>query len=196
MRRLLLAFWFAVLVAGLPTAALAAESEKKEAAASGEGDLKIWEWANFLILAGGLGYLIRKHASPYYAARAAGISKDLVDSERTAKDAEARAAEVDRRLASLDADIAALRLESQKESAAEVERYAQHTASEIAKIGANGEQEIRTAQKAARLELQRYAAGLAVELAEQKVRARMDANTEDRLVGGFVRDLHPPATKN
>jgi F-type H+-transporting ATPase subunit b len=196
MRRLLLAVWFAVLVSGLPAAAVAAESEKKEAAETGEGNLKLWEWANFLILVGGLGYIVRKRLGPYYAARAAGISKDLVDSERTAKDAEARAAEVDRRLASLDAEIAALRAESQKESAAEVERFAQQTAAEIAKIGANGEQEIRTAQKAARLELQRFAAQLAVELAEQKVRARMDTGTEDRLVGGFVRDLPSPDSRN
>ncbi|HEY1218579.1 MAG: ATP synthase F0 subunit B [Bryobacteraceae bacterium] len=192
MKRLLLAVGFAVLAGGLPTAALAAQPDK-EAAASGEGHLKIWEWLNFSILAVGLGYVIRKYGGPYYAARAAGIQKDLADSERTAQDAEARAAEVDRRLASLDAEIAAMRAESQKESAAEVERYAQQTAAEIAKIGANGEQEIRTAQKAARLDLQRYAAQLAVELAEQKVRARMDARTEDRLVVGFVRDLHPPA---
>jgi len=119
-----------------------------------------------------------------------------VESERTAEAAAARAAEVDRRLASLDTEIAALRAESQKESAAEVERFAQQTAAEIAKIGALGEQEIRTAQKAARLDLQCYAAQLAVDLAEQKVRARMDADTEDRLVGGFVRGLHPPAVRN
>ena len=170
MKRLLLAISLTVLAAGLSTAVLAAEPNKKEAAASGEGNLKIWEWANFLLLAGGLGYLIRKHAGPYYAARAAGISKDLVESERTAEAAAARAAEV--------------------------ERFAQQTAAEIAKIGALGEQEIRTAQKAARLDLQCYAAQLAVDLAEQKVRARMDADTEDRLVGGFVRGLHPPAVGN
>ena len=113
MKRLLLAVSLAVLTAGLPTAALAAEPDKKEAEASGEGNLKIWEWANFLLLAGGLGYIIRKYAGPYYAARADGIRKDLVDSERTAKDAEVRAAEVDRRLASLDVEIAGLRAESQ-----------------------------------------------------------------------------------
>jgi len=193
MKRLLLAASLAVVAVGLPAAALAAEPEKKEAAASGEGHLKIWEWANFLLFAGGLGYLIGKHAGPLLTARAAGIRKDLVDSERTIKDAEARAAEVERRLANLDVEIAALRAESRKEAAAEVERFAQHTAAEISKIGAIGEQEIRTAEKAARLELRRYAAQLAVELAEQKVRGRMDPATEDRMVGGFVRDLQPPA---
>jgi F0F1-type ATP synthase membrane subunit b/b' len=196
MKRLVLAVSLAVLTAGLPAAALAAEPARKEAEAGGEGNLKIWEWANFLILVGGLGYLIRKHAGPFYAARAAGIGKDLVESERIAKDAAARAAEVDRRLASLDSEIAALRAESRKESAAEVERFASQTAAEIARIGVNGEQEIRAAQKAARLDLQCYAAHLALELAEQKVRVRMDAGAEDRLVGSFVRDLRPSAFKS
>jgi len=193
MKRLMLGAWLAVLAAGLPAVALAAESEKKEAAESGEGNLKIWEWANFLLLAGGLVYLARKYAGPYYASRAAGIRKDLEESERVAKQAEARVAEVERRLANLDAEIAALRAEAQRESATEVERYARETAAEIAKIGAGGEQEIAAAEKAARLELRRYAARLAVELAEQKVRARLDAETEKRLVGGFVRGLQPPA---
>ena len=165
-----------------------------EGGEAGGGNLQGWKWANFLLLAAGLGYLIGKNAGPFFAARSQSISRDISASEQIRRDAEARAAEVDRRLANLEADIAALRAESQKEAAAETERYAQRTAAEIAKIGANGEQEIWAAQKAARLELQRYAARLAVELAERKVRARMDADAEDRLVGGFARGLHPPAT--
>jgi hypothetical protein len=124
----------------------------------------------------------RKHAGPYFAARAAGISKDLVESERTAKEAEARAAEVDRRLAGLEVEIAALRAESQKEAAAETERYAQQTTAEIAKIGANGEQEIRRGQKP------RASTCSAMPRSwrwswRAEVRARMDPDTEDRLVG-------------
>jgi len=195
-KRLLLAAFLAVLAAGLPAAALAAEPEKKEAESSPEGNLKIWEWANFLLLAAGLGYVIRKQAGPYFAARSARISQDMLESERTAKDAEARAAEVERRLASLETEIAALRAESQRESAAEAGRYAQQTTAEIAKVGARGEQEIAAAQKAARLELQRYAARLAVEMAEQKIRTRLDPEAEDRLVAGFVRGVDPPAQRN
>jgi F0F1-type ATP synthase membrane subunit b/b' len=71
----------------------------------------------------------------------------------------------------------------------EIERLAQHTAAEIAKIQAHAEQEIASAGKAARTELKRYSAQLAVELAEQKIRARMTPQTQDALVRGFVRDL-------
>ena len=77
--------------------------------ASGEGEhggMEIWKWANFAILAGGLGYLIGKNAGPFFAGRTQQIRKDMIESGEMRKQAEARAAEVDRRLASLETEIA------------------------------------------------------------------------------------------
>jgi len=196
MKRLRLAASAAVLAAGLCAAASAAEPAKRETESSKEASLKMWEWANFVLLAAGLGYVIVKQAGPYFAARSASISQDIAESERTAKDAAARAAEVERRLANLETEIAALRAEAQEESTAETGRVAQQTAAEIAKVGAHGEQEIAAAQKAARLDLQRYAAQLAVELAEQRIRTRMDPDAESRLVETFVRGVDSPVERN
>src|ERR1022692_2498032 len=67
------------------------------------------KWANFLVLAGLLGYFIGKNAGPFFAARSAGIRKDMDESLRQREQAEAKAADVDRRLADLGEDIAALR---------------------------------------------------------------------------------------
>ena len=164
-----------------------AKTEKEESwAERHELELKI---ANFAILAGLIGYFIGKNAGPFFAARSAGIRKDMDESLRQSQQAEARAADVDRRLAHLEADIAALRSEGEKEIQAETERMSRHTADEIAKIQAHAEREIASAGKAARMELKRYSAELAVSLAEQKVRARMTPQTQDALVQGFVQDL-------
>jgi F-type H+-transporting ATPase subunit b len=186
--RLILGFaaWVA-LVAGAFAQEPEKSSEKPESFAE-KHELQL-KWANFLILAGALGYLIGKHAGPFFAARSGSIRKDMVESEQQRQAAEAQAAEVDRRLANLEKEIAALRGESQAGAQAEIERLAQHTAAEIAKIQAHAEQEIASAGKAARTELKRYSAQLAVELAEQKIRARMTPQTQDALVRGFVRDL-------
>jgi F-type H+-transporting ATPase subunit b len=148
-----------------------------------------FKWANFLILAGLLGYFIGKNAGPFFAARTAAIRKDMDDSHRQREEAEAKAAEVDRRLANLEKDIAALRGQSESEGKVETERMAQQTEAEIAKIQAHAQQEIASAGKAARMALKRYSAELAMGLAEQKVRARMTPETEDALVQGFVRNL-------
>ena len=147
------------------------------------------KWANFLLLAGLLGYFIGKNAGPFFAARSAGIRQDMDESLRQREQAEAKAADVDRRLANLEKDIAALRGQSESEAQAETERMTQQTTAEIAKIQAHAEREIASAGKAARMALKRYSAELAMGIAEQKVRARMTPDTEDALVQGFVRNL-------
>jgi len=171
---------------------LAQEPEKKEthaAAHEEEGGLDLWKWANFLLLAGGLYYLINKNAGPFFATRSAAIRKDLEESLRQRQQAEATAADVDRRLAALESDIAALRAESQRELAVGEERMTRQSAEYIAKIQAQAEQEIASAGKYARADLKRYAAELAVQVAEQKIRARMTAPAQDAMVESFVRDL-------
>ena len=155
----------------------------------GEGHLQMWKWANFLVLAGGLGYLLAKYLPPVFAARTQAITKDMVESQRIRQDAEERAADVERRLAAIETEIATLRAQSHEETTAEADRLAQHAAAEVARIQAQSEREIGDAGKDARLELRRYAAGLAIDLAAQKIRSRMTPATEDRFVRGFVRDL-------
>jgi F-type H+-transporting ATPase subunit b len=174
---------FALLISLAAGLALA---EGKEAV---DSTLPLWKWANFLLLAGGLLYLIGKMVPPMYAARSQEILKDMSESARIRQDAEARAADVARRLAGLEAEIAALRADSQRESQTETERLANYTAAEIAKIRAQSEQDICAAGKAARMDLKRYAAKLAIELAERKISARMTPAAEDGLVRSFVRDL-------
>jgi F0F1-type ATP synthase membrane subunit b/b' len=156
---------------------------------AGDGNLQMWKWANFLVLAGALGYLMGKTLPPLFASRSQAIAKDMVESEKIRRDAETRAADVERRLTGMETEIAALRTGSQKEAQAETERLAAHTAAEIVKIQAQSQRDIADAGKAARTDLKRYAAGLAIHLAEQKIRARMTPATEDGLVAGFVRDL-------
>jgi F-type H+-transporting ATPase subunit b len=162
-------------------------AEKEESFAE-KHELEL-KWANFLLLAGLLGYFIGKNAGPFFAARTAGIRKDMEESLRQREEAEAKAADVDRRLANLEKEIAALRGQGEAEEKVETARMAQQTEAEIAKIQAHAEREIASAGKAARMALKRYSAELAMGLAEQKVRARMTPETEDALVQGFVRNL-------
>ena len=147
------------------------------------------KWANFLILAGGLAYLIKKNAGPFYAERSRKIQEDIREADEIRQDAERRAAEVDRRLATLETEIAGLRAESEKEAVAETERMRRQTAAEIAKLRVHAEQEITAAGKSARAELKQYAAELAIGLAEKKLVARMTPDTQDALVRGFERDV-------
>ena len=184
---------------GEPAAGHVAEAPAGHAPASGEGHgsaaaapgagMELWKWANFLLLAGGLGYLIGKNAGPFFDARTRQIRKDMDDSAAARQSAEATAADVDRRLANLETEIAALRADSKKEVEAEAARLARQAEAEIAKIQAHSEQEIVAAGKVARMDLKKYSAELAVNLAEQKIRTRMTPDVQDELVDSFVHNL-------
>ena len=189
-----------VVLAGLAAAGMAAaqeptaEQRAAERPSEGEhGELELWKLANFVLLAGGLGYLIKKNAGPFFALRTKKIQQDMLQAQVQRKDAEMHAADVDRRLANLEAEIASLRAESDAEGKAETERSLQRTAAEIAKIQEHAEQEIVSAGKAARMELKGYSAELAVQLAEQKIAGRMTGEAQDNLVRGFVHDLKNPS---
>jgi F-type H+-transporting ATPase subunit b len=153
------------------------------------------KWANFALLAGLLGWVVRKNAGPFFAARSKKIRQEMIEAEEMRKEADARIAEVNRRLANLEAEIASLRAESQQEAHAETERSAQDTAKEIAKVQAQAEQEIVAAGKAARVELKRFTAQMALQLAEERIRGRLTPSVEDELVEGFVSDLNRPVSE-
>ena len=181
-----------LFVTGFPCAVLAQEKEAGQKAGEESGADEIWRVVNFVIMAGGVGYLIVKSAGPFFAARSKKIREEILQGEEARQEAERRAGEVDRRLANLEADIASLRAESERERAKEFERIRERTAAEIAKVQAHAEQEIAAAGKTARAELKRYAADLAIALAERKIRTRMNAETQNGLVTAFVHELETP----
>jgi len=152
-----------------------------------------WKWANFALLAGGLGYLIAKKAPAFFQGRTAQIRKGIADAAKFKADAEARAAGIEKKVAELGAEIEALRAGARKESEAEYERLREETARQFAKIQAQAEREIASAAKAARMELKAQAAELAIGLAEKQLLGRITAEAGRGLVAGFVKDLENQA---
>ncbi len=181
----------------LAAAACLGAQEKKESNEPSIG----WKWANFAILAAGLGYLISKSLPPIFRSRTAEIQKGIAEAQQIKKDAEERAAEVEAKTRSLGADIERFRTESKIEMQQEGERIRQETAAQIARLEQKAEEEIEAAGKTARRELKYYAAKLALDLAEQRVRMRLDASVEQAMADGFIQDLerqdaHNAGSKN
>jgi F-type H+-transporting ATPase subunit b len=149
----------------------------------------VWGWANFLMLAAGLGYVIKKNAGPYFAQRSLEIRKGMVEADAVRAASDAKVADVDRRIANLQSEIEALRENAKREAVAEAERARREAHAEMAKIQGHMTEEIAAAAKSARLDLRRHAAELALRLAEQKIAARLSPETQDRLVAGFVSSM-------
>jgi F-type H+-transporting ATPase subunit b len=181
-----------LLVAALACAALVAqtpeESKPGEPAGSAE-PAAIWKWANFAILAVGLGYLMAKHLPPFFQSRSGEIQKGIAEAQQIKLDAEKHAAEMEARLKALGADIEKFRAQASAEMHQEGERIRQETAAQIQRLEEHAAVEIESAGKAARRELKRYAADLSLDLAEQRIRGRLDGPAEAALADRFVSDL-------
>jgi F-type H+-transporting ATPase subunit b len=165
------------------------EKAEHEGGHEGAKDLGAWKWANFAILAAGLGYLLTKQVGPYFAAQSLAIRKGIEDAKTLSADAEKRAAAMEARLANLGAEVEALRKSAKEEANREGDRIRQETQQELAKVRANADHELNSALKAAQAELKHYSGQLAIDLARNKVRERMTAADQDALVRGFVADL-------
>ena len=191
MKRLLL---ITLIALGCAFGLAAQEAGKKEQA---EPSMAL-RWANFAILVPALGYFIYKTLPQMlvgmtlpevFRARNEEIQKGISEAQALKQDADKRAAAVDARVRMLGSEIDKFRSESKIEMQQEDERIRQETARQIARMEAQAQQEIESAGKLARRELKSYAAKLALDLAEQRVRTRLDANTENALVNGFLQDL-------
>lgn len=196
MKRFLLIALFAAA-----TTCLAQEPTKVETKGHGEsapaGDpLITWKWANFAILALGLGYMMKKSLPAFFNSRTATIQQGIADAQQVKRDAEQRAAATEAKVSALGADIEKFRNEARAEMQREGDRIQQETERLIAKVKEQAAGEIEAAGKLARRELKTYAAQLALELAEQRIRGRLDAATEARLLEGFVNDLKQQGSRN
>jgi F-type H+-transporting ATPase subunit b len=201
MRRLILLLAVLYLLPALHAQNPAAQAEPgatTETAKRGGGEVKepgdedkwvVWKWANFVVLAGGLVWLTRKAASTFFVSRTENIRKEITEAARLREESEARAAEIERRLGVLGDEIERIRTEVRAEFAHEGERIRLETERHLARIQHQAEQEMEAFARAARDQLRAHAATLALDLAEQRIRTRMDAGTQDRLVHGFVESL-------
>jgi len=179
----------------LASAALVGAQENAQTKENAEPGIA-WKWANFAILAVGLGYLVRKYLPPFFRSRTAEIQQGITEAQQMKRDAEARAAQVEARIQKLGDEIEQFRAQSREEMRQEGERIQQETAKQLGHLEQQAQQEIEAAGKAARRELKDYAAKLALDLAGERVRARLNAGTETALVDGFIQDLQRQESKN
>lgn len=194
MKRFLVCASFFLLVSSV-SAAVAQEHESGAAAGSHgkseapEKNRAPWQWANFALLAGGLGFLIYKNAGPFFRGRTEEIRRGIEAAAKMKAEADARYAEMEQRLANLDVEIASLRRHACDETAAEAARLRQEIEREMMKIQEQAQRDIESAAKTARQELRAYSAELAVDLARQRIRERITPQDQDALVTSLAGDL-------
>jgi len=185
----LLALSLRIVVFGQEHAQPAANAVNEGRGTGATGHLEAWKWANFIILAGVLGWMIGKSAPTFFRRRTDEIQRGISEAAALKQDAEARASKVELRMASLQSEIEHVRAESKSEMEKEAARIRQETQHYRTRIQGHGEQEVDAHSRHIEKELRAYSAQLAIELAGQRIRARMSGDTQNALVDGFLKQL-------
>ncbi len=147
----------------------------------------VFEVGNFVVLALLVGGVVVKVVPKTFKDRTSGIQKQLTDARAATEQASVRLNSVEDRLSHLDTQIAEMRAQAERDSAADEGRMKAAVEEETKKILAAADQEIASASMQAQRQLQQYAAELAIEQAAKKL--VVSAETDRLLVQSFARRL-------
>ena len=166
---------------------LAAEGAEPDPAESTTG--LIFRWLNFLIVFGGIAYLIAKRGGAFFRGNAKEIAASIVEATATKAEADRELREVETKIARLDRDVEELREEARRNWAAESERLRSSGQAEIEKIAHAAREELAASERAAQQQVREIAASLAVERAAALVSSMMNAEIRARMFQSFLSEL-------
>lgn len=170
----------------LPLVSAAVAVAAEEGGAHGGGGIPwgevLKQAINLAILAGVLGYFLRKPVSSFLAQRSELLRKSIEDAADARKEAAEKLSAVEVRMAKLSDEIAQMNARMDAEAGAEVEKIRKAYAAEIAGIQAQAEFSGQQELKKAREELRREASELATRAAEELVRRTLTPEDQERLV--------------
>jgi F-type H+-transporting ATPase subunit b len=150
-----------------------------------------WKFLNLAIFVFALVFILTRKAKlgEVFKARRETIKQELARAQQERDAAIAKLKEVEERLGRLDIEVAAIKEQSKREAAAERERVARSTETEITKLSEQATREIETAGKAAKKELRRFTAEQSVQLAEQFIRRELRPEDDARLIASNIEEL-------
>ncbi len=111
---------------------LAAEGAEPDPADSTTG--LIFRWLNFVIVFGGIGYLIAKNGGAFFRGNAKEIASSILQAAAAKAEAQRELHEVEGKVERLDQDVAEMRAEARRSLDAEAERLQASGRAEIEKI--------------------------------------------------------------
>lgn len=141
---------------------------------------------NFLILAGGLFYLLRSPLAGYLNTRAEQIKADLVQAGQTRESASAELKQIEERMRALPAEVEALKARGKQEVAAEQQRIHAAAAAERERLLDQARREVDQQLQGARRALKQEVAELAVGIARLRVTHEITDQDRARLLDRYV----------
>lgn len=144
---------------------------------------------NFLILFGGLIYLLRKPIKQFLADRAVKIDTTISDAEESRHGAEADLGKTETRLAALSREIEELREKAVFEGEREKERIIREAREEGERMKESAGQEIEMISRAGIRGLKEYAVTLAAAEAMHRIQERLTPEKHTQLIDDSIEKL-------
>lgn len=144
---------------------------------------------NFLILFGGLAFVLRKPLAAMLRQKAAEVAETLRRTEASRAEAERKREGSRGRLAGLGEEIRHIQDGAEAESRAEMERIARLAAEESQRIRRLTEQELEEQVRAGLQELKAHAAERATALARERIRRRLTPDLQSALIEKSIEKL-------
>lgn len=141
---------------------------------------------NFVLLFGGIGYVVRKPVAEFLANRSAEIRSDLVKAAETRASATSDLAAIEQRLRELPGELEALKARGRQEVEAEQQRLTAATAAERERLLAQARREVDQQLQGARRALTQEAADLAVGIARLRIAHEITDEDRARLLDRYV----------
>jgi F0F1-type ATP synthase membrane subunit b/b' len=167
--------------------ALAQEQSAPDPADSTAGT--IFKWLNFIIVFGGIAWVISKLGAPFFRQNAKDISNSIQKAANERAEAERELNEVTQKLARIDAEVQEMRKAAATETASQAERIRVLAKAEVDRVGHAAKAEINASERAAAQELRAATARLATARASEIVRANMNPAAESGLFRSFLREV-------
>jgi len=144
---------------------------------------------NFIILFGGLTYLLYKPIRSFLEKKAQNIKLSLKEAEDSKKEAEQKLKEIETRLAGLEKEIEIMMKEAENEGRREKKKTLQLAQQETERIKHFAKQEIDAIIRSGIRGLREHTAGLATALAEERIKKRMSPEFQSLMIDRSIERL-------
>jgi F-type H+-transporting ATPase subunit b len=144
---------------------------------------------NFVLLFGGLGYLLRKPIKAMLTKRTADVGETIRSAANGRTASEALAEESQSKLAGLEGEVNQLKAAAEAEGKRETGRIAQAAAEEAERLKKFTRQELDEQARRGVGELKAYAAARAAEIARERIRRRLTPEAHAALIDKSIDKL-------
>lgn len=142
---------------------------------------------NFVILFGGIGYVLSKPVKRFLKERSNAVKQAIEEAKKAKMDAEAKARFYEEKLANLDAEITALKEQFKKEAEEEKSRIVREVEEQIAKAKERMEKSLEQERLKMREDVMKETVSLALTIAEEIIKRNVTKEDHKKWIEEYIK---------